>query len=345
MPKLSMAGIAKRIGSTTGFVKRWVDHYERFNDVADNARTGRPPIYDEATKRRAAELIKEPGTRTAARVAGRLLEEGHRAASRSTVARILRSEGLKFLPLQKKPKLSEEHKRKRLAFAKKYLSVDWTGVAMSDSKYFYAQPTHSSPATRRWQLPADREVVEVVKHSAAVHVYMAVTAFGCTQLIIVTGGKQKPPHGKKFFDKTGKNYLRGVGEEEYRSCVLQKMLIDINNLFQPTPHALTWIFQQDGAPAHTAASTKQLLGRVLSPSRLMLDWPPNSPDLSWIENVWAWMDRKLRERPDCKNENELIQNLQEIWGSIPLTMLRNCAAGMKRRMEKVLEKKGEALNH
>jgi len=274
-----------------------------------------------------------------------LFEEGHRAASRSTVARVLRSAGLKFLPLQKKPKLSEEHKRKRVAFANKYLSVDWTGVAMSDSKYFYAQPTHSSPAARRWQLPAGRDVVEVVKYSAAVHGYMAVTAFGSTQLIIVTGGKQKPPHGKKFFDKSRKNYLRGVGEEEYRTCVLPKMLIDINSLFQPTPHALSWIFQQDGAPANTAACTKQMLGRVLSPTRSMLDWPPNSPDLSWIGNIWAWMDRQLRERPDCKTENELIKNLLEIWYSIPLTMLQHYAAGMRRRMEKVLEKKGEALNY
>jgi len=341
MPKLSLDGIAKKIQCTTSFVKRWVGQYERLNNVEDNTRTGRPPL-GKKERSSADQRGWNPYGSTSfwEIVRGRApcCQPLHSGAG-SEVG------GPQVLAPTKEAEVIRGAQAEESRLRKKKLSVDWTGVAMSDSKYFYAQPTHSSPAARWWQLPAGRDVVEVVKYSAAVHGYMAVTAFGSTQLIIVTGGKQKPPHGKKFFDKSRKNYLRGVGEEEYRTCVLPKMLIDINNLFQPTPHALSWIFQQDGAPAHTAACTKQMLGRVLSPTRLMLDWPPNSPDLSWIENIWAWMDRQLRERPDCKTENELIKNLLEIWDSIPLTMLQHCAAGMRRRMEKVLEKKGEALNY
>ncbi len=44
MPKLSLDGIAKKIQCTTSFVKRWVGHYERLNNVEDNTRTGRPPL-------------------------------------------------------------------------------------------------------------------------------------------------------------------------------------------------------------------------------------------------------------------------------------------------------------
>jgi len=46
------------------------------------------------------------------------------------------------------------------------------------------------------------------------------------------------------------------------------------------------IFMQDGAPAHAADSTElELLERRIE----SLGWPPYSPDLNPIENVWDWM--------------------------------------------------------
>jgi len=47
------------------------------------------------------------------------------------------------------------------------------------------------------------------------------------------------------------------------------------------------LFQQDGARAHASRATITRLdkntGQYIPPE----DWPPNSPDLSPIENVWS----------------------------------------------------------
>lgn len=53
------------------------------------------------------------------------------------------------------------------------------------------------------------------------------------------------------------------------------------------------LFQQDGAPAHTAALTSNYLLDngidVLSP------WPAQSPDLSPIENAWAILQQEVNK--------------------------------------------------
>ncbi len=52
------------------------------------------------------------------------------------------------------------------------------------------------------------------------------------------------------------------------------------------------VFQQDGAPCHTAKSITQWLGdcQILYIS----DWPGNSPDLNPIENIWQVIKKDLQ---------------------------------------------------
>jgi transposase len=36
-----------------------------------------------------------------------------------------------------------------------------------------------------------------------------------------------------------------------------------------------------------------------------MDWPARSPDLSWIENLWAYVKKRLSQRTDLTKDNFL----------------------------------------
>ncbi|GBL87916.1 Transposable element Tc3 transposase [Araneus ventricosus] len=53
-----------------------------------------------------------------------------------------------------------------------------------------------------------------------------------------------------------------------------------------------WEYQRDNAPIHTSNATKNYLN---SKNVTVIEWPPTSPDLNPIENVWGIMSRKEYE--------------------------------------------------
>ena len=80
-------------------------------------------------------------------------------------------------------------------------------------------------------------------------------------------------------------------------------------------HENTWdlIFQQDGAPAHTALISQAWL-RTNFPSFWNKEiWPPNSPDLSPIENMWAILKEKVNKVDPPPSS---IEQLTEVVNSI-----------------------------
>src|SRR5579859_1274788 len=60
------------------------------------------------------------------------------------------------------------------------------------------------------------------------------------------------------------------------------------------------IFQQDNASCHVSNKTRAWFIRATNEHRFsIMDWPPNSPDMNLIKNLWAYPKAALHKRyPD-----------------------------------------------
>ena len=90
-----------------------------------------------------------------------------------------------------------------------------------------------------------------------------------------------------------------------------------------------FFFQQDGAPCHTANSMKDYFNNK---HIRLLPWCARSPDLSPIENIWSWMDRKMLDIKITSKEH-LKQVLTSTWQSIPKELCMKLVESMPRRVK------------
>ncbi|GBN44899.1 Transposable element Tc3 transposase [Araneus ventricosus] len=72
-----------------------------------------------------------------------------------------------------------------------------------------------------------------------------------------------------------------------------------------------WEYQHDNAPTHTSSATKNYLN---SKNVTVLEWPPMSPDINPIENVWGIMSRKVYENAgQFYSVNALKTSIESAW--------------------------------
>lgn len=105
------------------------------------------------------------------------------------------------------------------------------------------------------------------------------------------------------------------------------------------------IFQHDNAPTHTAHIVRRALDEMGIET---MDWPPVSPDLNPIENLWALLKAKIYElRPDLRHMNNnnttkeiLIATAQQAWQEIDIRHLQHLSETMPNRVEAIIEARG-----
>ena len=98
------------------------------------------------------------------------------------------------------------------------------------------------------------------------------------------------------------------------------------------------IFQQDNDPKHTARITKKWLE---DNNVVVLEWPPQSPDLNPIEHIWGEVERRLRKADIfIKNKDILWEQLQQTWNNIEVNVCTKLIETMPRRINDVLKQKG-----
>ena len=108
-----------------------------------------------------------------------------------------------------------------------------------------------------------------------------------------------------------------------------------------------FIFQQDGAPAHTAMLAQDFIATNCSEFIGKDEWPPNSPDLNPLDyHVWgAMLERYKTFHPKPKNIDELKNVLQVIWDQLPQVSINKAIVSFTKRLRACLKAGGAHFEH
>ena len=99
------------------------------------------------------------------------------------------------------------------------------------------------------------------------------------------------------------------------------------------------IFQYDNNPKHSSKIVKEWL---FYRTPKVLGHPPQSPYLNPIEQLWEYVDKKVRE---LNISNKDVAALQGEWIKIPLEFTKKLVESLPRRLEADIKSKGRQTKY
>jgi len=271
----------------------------------------------------------QPGTRKSTREIAQ--EVGISQTSVRTIAK--KDLGLRCFKRTPAQVLTAATKQKRLERSKALLTrlsvARSKKVFFTDEKAFYIQHPVNTQNNRVWgagrktDVSTERLLVQRAKFSQ----HVMVSAGVCW------GGK-----GRLHFvpDKTK------INAGYYKQDLLPLLLEDSQHLLQQD-----FVFQQDGAPAHTAKQTQEWLAANTADFISKDEWPPNSPDLNPLDYcVWGMMLSAYQKHlPKPSNKAELKVVLQAIWDSLSQESIDKAVLGFRKRLQACVKADGGHFEH
>ena len=139
---------------------------------------------------------------------------------------------------------------------------------------------------------------------------------------------------------TADYYINNILEKEVKPLLRRTNVneaIEKRKLFSSNRHMT---FVQDGAPAHAAKATQAWYKRNLPNFIEKTSWPPDSPDINPVENLWSIMDEVVYKDPTPKTTKDLKRRLKQAWKNIPLSTLCDLSHSMPQWLQNVIKNKG-----
>jgi transposase len=310
------SAIAAKIPCSTSTVYHWIHFYDNHGTVTMKKQSGRKRKSSEETDNKIIEAaISDPTTRPK-----KIKAELDLHVSPRTIRRRLNECGLFGRIARSEFPFSAVNIRKRLSFAQGYLDwkkEDWSNVIWSDETHIelqnYGQQWVQRPIGAAFEHPYLRTQVP---HAQRLSLWACFSG-----------------------NRVGKLYIFDdiLDAKKMKQILRDYLLPSATELFVNRP----WWFQQDNDPKH---KSKLVTDWIFANGVQCIDFPPYSPDLNPIENLWHNLKTRVSNR-NCATLGEFKQVIAEEWAQTDRSFLDNLTESMHRRCLKVLANAGHKCGY
>lgn len=347
------AQVARSLAINIKTVWRWVRRHATMGSTSVKEGKGRKPAMTAAASAAACDMLLSADVSGAKEVAHRLHSEGLTTGSkpvhRTTVTRHAKASaaarGTPIAIYTGKPQrlLPKANVAKRLAFCKANTTTNWGRVMFTDRKKFLFMYPGSKVKQSQWVEKGKRPLASIPNHPMALNLYAGITKYGMTKAHVVAGTSRR---ASKFVNKKGEA-SRSITSAEYEEVLTKTLLPEGKKVFSKV--GLTrWVLQQDNDPSHKKASTaattawnQSIQGSHVS---VLPNWPPNSPDLNIIENVWAWVQAEVNAK-GCKTFPEFEETVMQTIKMVPKQMVLDLYNSMNARVHECIRLGGNKTRY
>jgi hypothetical protein len=153
-------------------------------------------------------------------------------------------------------------------------------------------------------------------------------------------------HKSTYQNEKG-NTSRNITKKEMVDVLLQTLVPEGRRIFS-AQGVSSFKLLLDNDPCHKNGAANALQRwHKLHPGvvvKVVANYPPHSPDLNPIENVWSWVQRKVQEKA-CANFDEFKAEVLKTFKELPKKMIDNLYGSMVKRMAAVVENGGQKTKY
>ena len=300
----SIGIIASRLGRQRSTIQRFWDSYQLHGIISP--KRGRKPKINANSHQEVIDAVTRNPFLS--------LRENEviSSLSRESIRKIRHQEKINFYSMTPTCQLTEEHIKERIKYCKYMTERPLQPVVFTDESTVQVDPSRPGIWRKRGFHPQESYYVKN-GHPIQVMVWGAIGPNGFRTNLV-----RCPPSVNTL------SYCQFLAENRI--------------LYQCSSKLGHYIWQQDNAPAHRAVTSiiKQYVPE-------MVDWPPKSPDLSPIEQIWNLLKQKLRGK-NFTSEDELFNALSDAWNNLSNEEVHNYWESYWARCKICLEIGGASLN-
>lgn len=318
--------VAKSLQISKSTISRLLKRWRIRGDIENLPRTGRKKTVTKRAENALSRVVKSNRRLSLKDITSEFNGRVPAPVSRRTVQRNLHNLGYTRRSVRKKIGIREVNKKKRVAYCREKLlwtvETNWKKVIFSDEMMIVLKPDGCLKVWRRscevWRPECLGYVAVTPSTTIKLMVWGSLTYYGVGTLVTVNGNMNSEKYIETLDDNLWQVVAKNFGNNPY-------------------------IFQDDNAPCHRSRAVEEWKRQNEIPG---LIWPPQSPDLSPIENIWLLMKNKIKNRLHViRSKTDLEDELKRIWMETPLVYVRGLYASLPRRVRQVLVQKGDITKY